>query len=147
MKHTRRVVRDYWGKEVLTAPAAVKGTTATQVEYATARAEGASSAGAESSLSSGEDSTATAGVLPAATTLVGGKFGEEDAATEIKKAAAEGEVAEQPPHHPAAMVCLVDPPRAGLLPGAVDVLLDMDFDAVVYIACGDGTLRSSRSPY
>ena len=128
MKHTRQVVRHHWGEGVLTPPAGVGDSAA-------ARAVGALSANVESSFSSAEASTATAGVAPIATTLVGGKHGEEDGATEVMTVATTTEdEAEQP-----AMVCLVDPPRAGLLSGALDVLLDMDFDVVVYIACGDGT--------
>ena len=36
------------------------------------------------------------------------------------------------------LLAIVDPPRAGLVPEAVEVLMNMDFEAVVYVACGTG---------
>ena len=44
----------------------------------------------------------------------------------------------QPPSPPT-IVALVDPPRGGLSPKAVDLLVDLEMvDVVVYVACGDG---------
>jgi tRNA/tmRNA/rRNA uracil-C5-methylase (TrmA/RlmC/RlmD family) len=40
--------------------------------------------------------------------------------------------------HGEQLLTIVDPPRQGLVPEAVDVLMDVDFKVVVYVACGIG---------